>query len=67
VPEEMQSVVYKSTNKDYLHLAKTNADTFAHATSLLFYSTQKGSDKTAEYKNFLQQKARNFRRPSVSE
>lgn len=66
VPEEQQTTFYQASVQDYERLAQTNADTFAHATALLFYSTQKNRDKKELYRQFMNQKARNFRRPSVT-
>ncbi|HFT8658995.1 TPA: RHS repeat-associated core domain-containing protein, partial [Enterobacter cloacae] len=62
VPRERQLPAYRTSADTGEEMAKWNADTFAHATNLLFSSTHSGS-LGQNYRNFLEQKRRAFARP----
>ncbi|KLP61160.1 insecticidal toxin SepC/TccC, partial [Enterobacter genomosp. O] len=62
VPREQQLPAYRTSADTGEEMAKWNADTFAHATNLLFSSTHSGRHGQ-NYRNFLEQKRRGFARP----
>ncbi|ADP11164.1 insecticidal toxin protein [Erwinia sp. Ejp617] len=57
---------YMDYNTDPKKAAMNNADTFAHASSLLYFSSKSSGAESKRYKEFLIQKERNFARPSTS-